>query len=64
MQFETGLVMRGMDTPRVFGEARLHRVVRYIAGDEFTGSVNTIEIFEKGGQKLLDLSILFSFKRR
>ena len=31
-------------------------VVRYIAGDEFTGSVNTIEIFEKGGQKLLDLS--------
>jgi len=31
-------------------------VVRYIAGDEFTGSVNTIEIFEKGGKKLLDLS--------
>ena len=31
-------------------------VVRYIAGDEFIGSVNTIEIFEKGGAKLLDLS--------
>lgn len=31
-------------------------VVRYIAGDEFTGSVNSIEIFEKGGKKLLDLS--------
>jgi len=31
-------------------------VVRYIAGDEFTGSVNTIEIFEKTGLKLLDLS--------
>ena len=31
-------------------------VVRYIAGDEFIGSVNTIEIFEKGGKKLLDLS--------
>ncbi|MFC0604636.1 hypothetical protein [Winogradskyella pulchriflava] len=31
-------------------------VVRYIAGDEFAGSVNTIEVFEKGGKKLLDLS--------
>ncbi|WP_299128852.1 hypothetical protein [uncultured Winogradskyella sp.] len=31
-------------------------VVRYIAGDEFTGSVNSIEVFEKGGRKLLDLS--------
>lgn len=31
-------------------------VVRYIAGDEFIGSVNTIEIYEKGGKKLLDLS--------
>jgi hypothetical protein len=31
-------------------------VVKYIAGDEFTGSVNSIEIFEKGGVKLLDLS--------
>ncbi len=31
-------------------------VVRYIAGDEFIGSVNTIEVFEKGGLKLLDLS--------
>jgi len=31
-------------------------VVRYIAGDEFTGSVNTIEIFDNGGVKLLDLS--------
>lgn len=31
-------------------------VVRYIAGDEFTGSVNTIQVFEKTGKKLLDLS--------
>jgi hypothetical protein len=31
-------------------------VVRFIAGDEFTGSVNTIEVFEKTGKKLLDLS--------
>ena len=31
-------------------------VVRYIAGDEFTGSVNTIEVYEKSGKKLLDLS--------
>ena len=31
-------------------------VVRYIAGDEFTGSVNSIEIYEKSGKKLLDLS--------
>ncbi|MCA0133787.1 hypothetical protein [Winogradskyella alexanderae] len=31
-------------------------VVRYVAGDEFAGSVNSIEIFEKGGKKLLDLT--------
>ena len=31
-------------------------VVKHIAGDEFAGSVNKIEIFEKGGRKLLDLS--------
>ena len=31
-------------------------IVRYIAGDEFIGSVNTIEIYEKGGKKLLDLT--------
>ncbi|WP_458627474.1 hypothetical protein [Winogradskyella sp. PC D3.3] len=31
-------------------------IVRYIAGDEFIGSVNTIEVYEKGGKKLLDLS--------
>ncbi|MBC3847695.1 hypothetical protein H8K90_14955 [Winogradskyella echinorum] len=31
-------------------------VVRYIAGDEFAGSVNTIEVYEKNGKKLLDLS--------
>ena len=32
VQVDTGLVMRGMSTPRVLDEARLHRVVRYIAG--------------------------------
>ena len=31
-------------------------VVRYVAGDEFAGSVNSIEVYEKGGNKLLDLS--------
>lgn len=31
-------------------------VVRFIAGDEFAGAVNTIEVFEKGGKKLLNLS--------
>ena len=31
VQFETSLVMRGMSTPRVLDEARLHRAVRYIA---------------------------------
>lgn len=31
-------------------------VVKYVAGDEFTGSVNIIEIFDKSGKKLLDLS--------
>ncbi|WP_439152016.1 hypothetical protein [Winogradskyella sp.] len=31
-------------------------VVRYIAGDEFTGSINTIEVYEKTGKKLLNLS--------
>ena len=31
-------------------------VVRYIAGDEFAGAVNTIEVFEKNGNKLLNLS--------
>lgn len=31
-------------------------VVRYIAGDEFLGSVNSIEVFEKGGKKLLVIS--------
>ena len=32
VQFDTGLVMRGMSTPRVLDEARLHRAVRYLAG--------------------------------
>jgi len=31
-------------------------VVRYIAGDEFIGNVNTIEIFQKGGIHLLSLT--------
>ena len=31
-------------------------VVRSIAGDEFAGSINMIEIYEKGGKKLLDIS--------
>lgn len=30
-------------------------IVRYVAGDEFAGSVNVIEIFDKSGKKLLDL---------
>jgi len=31
-------------------------VVKFIGGDEFTGAVNNIDIFEKGGKKLLTLS--------
>ena len=31
-------------------------LVKFIGGDEFTGNINNIEIFEKGGKKLLDLS--------
>lgn len=31
-------------------------LVRYISGDEFAGAVNSIEVFEKGGRKLLDIS--------
>ncbi|WP_426429567.1 hypothetical protein ACPX19_08465 [Winogradskyella sp. HB-48] len=31
-------------------------IVRYVSGDEFAGSVNIIEIFDKSGKKLLDLS--------
>jgi len=31
-------------------------VVKYIGGDEFTGNINTIEIYEKGGEKLLELA--------
>ena len=30
-------------------------IVRFIGGDEFLGNVNNIEIFEKGGKKLLTL---------
>ena len=32
VQFETGLLMRGMSKPRLIDEARLHRAVRDIAG--------------------------------
>lgn len=31
-------------------------IVTFISGDEFTGSKNNIEIFEKGGEKLLTLT--------
>lgn len=31
-------------------------VVKFISGDEFTGNINDIEIFEKGGKKLLTLT--------
>ena len=31
-------------------------IVRFIGGDEFTGTVNNVDIFEKGGKKLLTLS--------
>ncbi|MBL87041.1 MAG: hypothetical protein CMO82_10330 [Winogradskyella sp.] len=30
-------------------------IVRYVSGDEFAGSINVIEIFDKSGKKLLDL---------
>ncbi|WP_298555318.1 hypothetical protein [uncultured Algibacter sp.] len=31
-------------------------IVKFISGDEFTGNINNIEIFEKGGLKLLTLT--------
>jgi len=31
-------------------------VVKFIGGDEFTGDINTIDIYEKGGAKLLELT--------
>jgi len=31
-------------------------IVKFIGGDEFTGNINNIEIFEKGGKKLLTLT--------
>ncbi|GAA4887209.1 hypothetical protein GCM10023311_08680 [Flaviramulus aquimarinus] len=31
-------------------------IVKFISGDEFTGNINAIEIFEKGGKKLLILT--------
>lgn len=31
-------------------------IVKFISGDEFTGNVNNIDIFEKGGKKLLTLT--------
>ena len=31
-------------------------IVKFISGDEFTGNINNIEIFEKGGEKLLTLT--------
>ena len=31
-------------------------VVKFIGGDEFTGDINTIDIYEKGGTKLLELT--------
>ena len=31
-------------------------IVKFIGGDEFTGTVNDIDIFEKGGKKLLTLT--------
>lgn len=31
-------------------------IVKFISGDEFTGNINDIEVFEKGGKKLLTLT--------
>lgn len=31
-------------------------IVKFISGDEFTGNINDIKIFEKGGKKLLTLT--------
>ena len=46
-QFDTGLMMRGMITPRALDEARLHRAVRYIAG---TLGVDWLFWWEGGGE--------------
>lgn len=41
------------DLETVFGK---DSIVKFISGDEFTGNINDIEIFEKGGKKLLALT--------
>ncbi|OBQ55967.1 hypothetical protein JJL45_05900 [Tamlana sp. s12] len=35
-------------------------IVKFIAGDEFLGNIDNIEIFEKGGKKLLKLTPKFA----
>ncbi|KAB1067425.1 hypothetical protein F6U93_10280 [Tamlana haliotis] len=35
-------------------------IVKFIAGDEFTGNIDNIEIYEKGGKKLLTLTPKFA----
>ena len=49
VQFDTGLVMRGMSTPSVLDEARLHRAVRYVAG---TPGVDWVFRLQGGGETL------------
>lgn len=41
------------DLERVFSK---DSIVKFISGDEFTGNINDIKIFEKGGKKLLSLT--------
>ena len=49
LQFETGLVMRGMSTPRVLDDARLHGVVRHISG---APGVDCLFRWQGGGETL------------
>lgn len=41
------------DLKTIFGN---DSIVKFISGDEFTGSRNNIDIYEKGGKKLLSLT--------
>ena len=49
VQLETGLVMRGMSTPRLLDDARLHRAVRCTAG---TPGVDSLFRWQGGAETL------------
>ncbi|WP_296316873.1 hypothetical protein [Winogradskyella sp. UBA3174] len=55
-KFNIGLLTDSTTVKELDSIFKNDSIVRYISGDEFAGAINSIEIFEKGGKKLLDLS--------